>query len=702
MKILDNIRVGRKLIGSFLLIVAILIIVGIIGVFSVVTLSSYLNQMNEQQLIPTEKLGFISSDIWRLRGNTAGYVALPTNRENLRTQSKELIKSMDENISSYEKYVETDEEKLIYSNLLESWKTYKDAIDTFNKVIDSGNKDEIITTMTTGDLITARAGASTAIQELINYKIKYANQLAQETKNTVSMIMIIIICAIIIGAALAILLGVLISRSITIPLSRGVKMIQEMRFGHLGNRLKYTRKDEIGELTSAMDLFSDDLQNTVVAALKRVARGDLSISVTPKDEQDEISLALNQLISGIQSIINEVRFLITEAEEGKLKKRGDSSRFIGAFQEIIVGINNMLDAITTPLNEALRVAELFSHAKFSARFDENVITRGDLDALKGGLNTIGYELSVAIKDVSEQVTALTASSEEVAASVEEITAGSASIAQSSNIVSANADNSVHAVEQVLVAMEELNTSVTSVAAKIDAVSRFTQEANDTSTNGVKKAAVAEDGINAINTAVNDVGVIITEINEQMKEIGKIVEIIGNIADQTNLLALNAAIEAARAGDAGRGFAVVADEVKSLAQESQGSAENIANIINSLQKQSARAGEAMNQANNEVSKGSAAITDTIHYFNSIADQVEKITNHMTEIASLSEEEAAAVEEITASVSEVKALSNETATEAMSSASASEESSAALNQIATIISDLSIIATRINESMSRLNG
>ena len=76
-----------------------------------------------------------------------------------------------------------------------------------------------------------------------------------------------------------------------------------------------------------------------------------------------------------------------------------------------------------------------------------------------------------------------------------------------------------------------------------------------------------------------------QIGKQMDDIRTIVNVISSIADQTNLLALNAAIEAARAGDAGLGFAVVADEVKSLALESQQSAEKIANLITDLQKKS---------------------------------------------------------------------------------------------------------------------
>ena len=235
-----------------------------------------------------------------------------------------------------------------------------------------------------------------------------------------------------------------------------------------------------------------------------------------------------------------------------------------------------------------------------------------------------------------------------------MTAGAASIAQSSVQVSTNAETSVRSVEQVLNAMEDLSQSVATIATKVDAVSRISQEANVQSTNGVAQAGAAEMGINAINSAVNDVGSIIVEIRAQMEEIGKIVDIIGDIADQTNLLALNAAIEAARAGEAGMGFAVVANEVKALAQESQSSAENIGQIITSLQKQSERAAGAMEQATTEVAKGSEAITETIRFFHTIAEEVEGISQNMVEVASLSEEGAAAVEEITASVSEVRNL------------------------------------------------
>lgn len=248
-------------------------------------------------------------------------------------------------------------------------------------------------------------------------------------------------------------------------------------------------------------------------------------------------------------------------------------------------------------------------------------------------------------------------------------------------------------------MDDLSSTVSSVASKAEHVSALAQQTVELSEKGANLAGKAETGMDSIIHSFDDTGMIVTDITSQMEEIGKIVEVITAISEQTSLLALNAAIEAARAGDAGKGFAVVADEVKSLAYESQKSAENIATIIEALQKKSKQVTDSMNASAKEIHTGNDAVTETLTVFTDIVEAINHVHSSMTEVAAATEEQAASVEEITASVHEVESLVQDTAKEAVDSAAATEEVAASIEQITKAITDAASSVQRISNEMVR---
>ena len=67
------------------------------------------------------------------------------------------------------------------------------------------------------------------------------------------------VVAVILAIILAIALGLLISRDISGAMKRAVAMIRGLERGHLDQRLRMKRQDEIGEMAAAMDGFADSL-----------------------------------------------------------------------------------------------------------------------------------------------------------------------------------------------------------------------------------------------------------------------------------------------------------------------------------------------------------------------------------------------------------------------------------------------------------
>ena len=147
-------------------------------------------------------------------------------------------------------------------------------------------------------------------------------------------------------------------------------------------------------------------------------------------------------------------------------------------------------------------------------------------------------------------------------------------------------------EMIATAMTEMASSANNVADSAGDTARNTDEADKQSQHTQQLIHNTVDNIQGLAQQLGTASNAVANLDNDVNNIVKVLDVIGDIAEQTNLLALNAAIEAARAGEQGRGFAVVADEVRNLAGRTQDSTKEIQQMINNLQEGSRNAIQTM--------------------------------------------------------------------------------------------------------------
>ena len=322
-------------------------------------------------------------------------------------------------------------------------------------------------------------------------------------------------------------------------------------------------------------------------------------------------------------------------------------------QNIDIHRNDEIGALATTFNNM--VAYLKEMASVSMAVAEGdltveVVPRSKRDTLGNAFLRMSHGLQQLVRTTRNSAGQVSAGSNQVAGAADEsakvsVQASSAieEVTSTMHEMSINVQNVVKntqlqasSVAETSASIDQMVTSIQRVADTAKVLLDIANRSREEVVTGIQTMEKATDGLNRTNQAIQSSAEIINILGHRADDIGKIIEVIDDLAEQTNLLALNAAIEAARAGEHGLGFAVVADEVRKLAEKSTQSTKEIADLIQSIQREARQAVENMERSTRIVEEG-------LNLGNELGSALHKISNVVSEVYKFSQEIGAATNE-----------------------------------------------------------
>jgi methyl-accepting chemotaxis protein len=411
----------------------------------------------------------------------------------------------------------------------------------------------------------------------------------------------------------------------------------------------YLQKDPTSWLvksSSVLDQASTEIAKSLDETSKSAARAS-TLSTTLTTGGTFLALVWGFVVAyyTAKSITEPLTHLITVARE-----IGDSGDLD---QNIDIHRNDEIGALATTFNNM--VAYLKEMAGVSAAVAEGdlaieVVPRSKRDTLGNAFVRMQHGLQDLVRTTRDSAGQVSAGSNQVAGAADEsakvsVQASSAieEVTSTMHEMSINVQNVVKntqiqasSVAETSASIDQMVTSIQRVADTAKVLLDIANRSREEVVTGIATMEKATDGLNRTNHAIQSSAEIINVLGHRADDIGKIIEVIDDLAEQTNLLALNAAIEAARAGEHGLGFAVVADEVRKLAEKSTQSTKEIADLIQSIQREARQAVENMERSTRIVEEG-------LSLGNDLGSALHKISNVVTEVYKFSQEIGAATAE-----------------------------------------------------------
>lgn len=357
----------------------------------------------------------------------------------------------------------------------------------------------------------------------------------------------------------------------------------------------------------------------------------------------------------------------------KIKALGGISitMLILTFLLIFIAVKRIVSAVL----DTEKVLTKLSEGDLTATVNPKSLKRTDeIGTMANALNRTLSQLHTTITRIQESATVLMSQGNDLGDMSSQTSHTTNEISLAVEEVSRGAITQAEEVEHATNLVSDMGTKIEQIVHSIDVLYQVAESMQSAGEEAQNNMNLLKDSNEHTNTAIQKVAENVEKTDKSVAVIAEALNLITDIADETNLLSLNASIEAARAGEAGRGFAVVAAQIQKLAEESNASAAQIAEIISTLSQDSANTLSVMDTLRDNISVQQEKMLDTINKFSSVREGIVSSTDHTSHIhtqasecdssrvsvvdiiqdlSALSEENAASTQETTASMQELNA-------------------------------------------------
>lgn len=345
--------------------------------------------------------------------------------------------------------------------------------------------------------------------------------------------------------------------------------------------------------------------------------------------------------------------------------------------------------IIKAIEENVRAVRQMATGDLEIKLSDKVKNRPDE---LGEMSNALYDMAAKIRDVigsarvsSNEVDDSAGYLNETVKTIAE-TADNVTIAVSQ--VATGASSQAESLQEAVINVNDINDAVQLITENTEQMQGIADSMQENSRASQEKLTELRMSTRASIAAIDGIVDLIGNTNTAVTTISEAVQIIDAIAAQTNLLSLNASIEAARAGEAGKGFAVVADEIRQLADQSAAAAQNIQEAMKGLASDSNKTMAEAGSVQETITKQRSTIHRTIEQVDLLIEDINKSVALTREIVENVEKTEAASNAISDTITNLSSISQE-------NAASSEETRASMQDLTDTMEILSNKATGLNE-------